>query len=83
MRRTGRGRSVCWISKDRHSCHVGRDLLEQLQPFSADAVFEKREPGGIAARPRQAVDKASGDWIGHDQEHDGHGAGRLQQRRHG
>src|SRR5262245_47347098 len=29
-----------------------RDLLEQLQPFRAQAVFELHESGGVAARPR-------------------------------
>ena len=28
------------IPQDRRSRHAGRDLLEQLQPFSAHAVFE-------------------------------------------
>ena len=28
------------IPKDRHSRHARRDLLEQLQPFPAHAVFE-------------------------------------------
>ena len=51
------------IAKDRHARHAGRDLLEQFQPFSADAVFEKHETGGVAARARQAVDEAGGDRI--------------------
>ena len=41
------------------------------------------ETGGVAARPRQAVDEAGADRIGDDREHDRHGAGRLQQRPHG
>ena len=32
------------IPKDRHARHVGRDLLEQFQPFAADAVFEAEKP---------------------------------------
>ena len=71
------------IPKNRHSRHARRDLLEQLQPFPADAVFEIHEPGGVAARPRQAVDEAGADRIDDDREHDRHGAGRLQQRPHG
>ena len=35
-----------------------RDFLEQLQPFAAQAVFELDESGGVAARPRQAVNEA-------------------------
>ena len=71
------------IPKDRHARHVRRDLLEQLQPFPAKAEFEIHEPGGVAARPRQAIDEAGGDRIGDGREHDRHRAGRLQQRRHG
>src|SRR5262245_26803926 len=71
------------IAKDRDALHAGRDLLQQLQPFSADAIFEKHEPGGVAARPRQALDETAGDWIGNDREHDRYGAGHLQQRPYG
>src|SRR5262249_5457575 len=39
------------------------------------------EPGGVAAWPRQAVDKAGADRIGDDHKYDRHGARRLQQRR--
>jgi len=67
----------------RNPRHAGRDLLEQFQPFRADAVFEQDEPGGIAAWPRQAIDEASADRIGGVREHDGHGAGYRQQCRHG
>ena len=52
------------IPKDRHSRHARRDLLEQLQPFRAHAVFEVHEAGGVAARPRQAFDEAGADRIG-------------------
>ena len=79
----GRAGGYVGVPKDRHSCHAGCDLLEQLQPFSADAVFEKHETGGVAARPRQTVDEPAGNWIGDDREHDWHGARRLQQRPYG
>jgi hypothetical protein len=42
------------IPKNGHSSHPRRDLLEHLQPFAAQAVFEHQESGGIAARARQA-----------------------------
>ena len=71
------------VPKDRRARHARRDLLEQLQPFSRQAVFELHEAGGVAARPRQAIDEAGADRIGDDREHDRHGAGRLQQRPHG
>ena len=54
------------IPKDRRSRHARRDLLEQLQPFPAHAVFERDKTGGVAARPRQAVDEAGADRIGDD-----------------
>ena len=37
---------------------LGRDLLQQLEPFAAHAVLEIGNAGDVAARPRQAVDKA-------------------------
>jgi hypothetical protein len=42
---------------------VGRDLFEQLQPFPADAVFGRGEPGGVAGRLRQARDEPCADRI--------------------
>jgi hypothetical protein len=60
---------------------AGCDLLQQLQPFRADAIFEQRKPSGIAARSRQAFDKAGGDRIGDVREHDRHDLGRSLQRR--
>ena len=44
----------------------GAICFEQLQPFRAHAVFELDEAGGVAARPRQAVDEAGADRIGDD-----------------
>src|SRR5664280_699343 len=40
------------IAQDRYSRHARRDLLEQLQPFRAHAVFVIGKTGGVAARPR-------------------------------
>ena len=54
----------CRIAKDRRSRHARRDLLEQFQPFAAQAVFELDETGGVAARPRQALDQAGADRVG-------------------
>ena len=69
--------------KHRNTRHARHDLLEQLQPFPAQAEFERHESGGVAARPRQAVDEAGAHWIDDDREHDRHGASRLEQRPHG
>ena len=62
-----------------HPRHSWRDLLEQLQPFGAHAVFESHEAGDVAARLRQAVDEAGADRIGDDHEDHRHVADRLQQ----
>jgi len=42
----------------------GAICLRQFQPFPAQAVFIRHESGGVAARPRQAIDEAGADWIG-------------------
>src|SRR4029453_16181900 len=65
------------IPKNRNSRYVWRDLFEQLQPFHAYAVFVKHEPSDVTARPRQALDIASADWIVHEWEHDWHGSCHL------
>ncbi|MGB8049243.1 MAG: hypothetical protein WCF53_15275 [Pseudolabrys sp.] len=57
-----------------------RDLLEQLHPFRAQTIIEQHEASGVAARPRQTIDKAGAGWIGDTHEHDRHGACRLKQR---
>jgi hypothetical protein len=74
-------RRLSGIAQYRGARHPGRDLLEQLQPFAAQAVFELDEAGGVAARPRQARDEAGTDRVGDAGEHDWQGARCLQQRR--
>ena len=61
----------------------GAISLSSLQPFAADAVFEIRKAGGVAARPRQAFDEAGANRIGDQSEYDRHVTGRLLQRRDG
>ena len=51
------------IPKDCHSLHMGSDLFEQLQPFSAHAVFVNREPNRVATRRCQARDETGTDRI--------------------
>jgi hypothetical protein len=70
------------VAKHRQVRHTGRDLFEQLQPFSAHSVFGGHKPSDIAAGPRQAFNEAATDRITSHREHDRHGAGRLQQRPH-
>jgi hypothetical protein len=64
------------------AANVGRNLFEQLQPFTADAIFVNRKTGGVAPRPRQAFDEAGPNRIGGPRKHDRHSASRLQQRRY-
>ena len=65
------------IPKHGRPRHSGRDLLQQLQPFPAHAVFENREPSRVATRPCQAVDEAGADRVDDYREHDRHSTGRL------
>src|SRR5262249_61821946 len=48
LARPGRyGRSL----QERHALHARRNLLEQLQPFGADAAFKHHETRSLAPRP--------------------------------
>src|SRR5215467_8996186 len=47
------------IPNDRHSLQVRCDVLEQFQPFGADAEFIGGEPCDIAAGPCQAFDPSA------------------------
>src|SRR5262249_3351088 len=69
----------CRIPKDCRSRHARRDLLEQFQPFPADAVFQIDKSRGVAARARQALDEAAADRIGDVYEHDWDRPSHLQQ----
>ena len=60
---------------------MGRDLLEQLGPFPAYAVFGRHETGGIAARVGHTFDEASTNRIGDVHEHDRDSTRGLLQRR--
>ena len=54
-------------------------MLEQFQPFPADAVFQIDKSRGVAARARQALDEAAADRIGDVYEHDWDRPSHLQQ----
>jgi hypothetical protein len=54
-------------------------LFEQLQPLAAHAIFELDKAGGVASRPRQAIDETGTDGIGHDYKHDRYRPCRSQQ----
>src|SRR5260370_18817355 len=67
------------MTQDRSGRDVGGALLEQLQPFRADAVFEGRKACDVAARASQTLDEACANRIGDVREHDRHGARRSPQ----
>ena len=71
------------IPQHRHPFYARRDLFEQLQPFCADAVFERRKTSDVAPWVREAVNKAGADRIRHQHENDRHGASYLLQRSSG
>src|SRR5262249_42566334 len=55
----------------------------QLQPFSAQAVFEIRKPSGVSTWARKVRDKTRADGIDHRHEHERYGSGRPLQCRDG
>src|SRR5262245_14825497 len=67
------------VPKDGRPRYVGCYLLEELQPFTAQTVFELHEAGRISARLRQAFDEAGADRILDDGEDDRHRASFLKQ----
>src|SRR5262245_1274281 len=81
-RRTGCSSGCGLVPDDGSARCVRRDLLEQFQPFSAQAVLELHEAGGISSRLGQAFDKPSADRISNGRENDRHRASCLCQFSH-
>src|SRR5665647_793929 len=52
------------VHDDRSATHLRRNLLEDLQPFSADGGFKILKPGDVSIRTRQARNKTTGDRVG-------------------
>src|SRR5450631_695438 len=72
------------IPKDGYTLHIGRELFEQLQPFSTQAIFELHKAGGVAARSRQAFDEAGTNRVDNGSEDHRNCVGSLQEwPRHG
>ena len=59
-----------WTVNECHAANAGRDLIEHLQPFSADGRLEILEARDVSARTRQVRNKAASNRIGNDDEHD-------------
>src|SRR5215468_1143810 len=70
------------VPKDRCSLHAGRDLFEQLEPFSAEAVLEWGKSTGVAARTCQALDEPSANRVDDTHEHNRYRSGCLLERSH-
>ena len=58
------------IAAFRKTRDLRRNLFEQFDPFQADRILVRGEPGDVATRMRVACDKAIGDRIGHLRKHD-------------
>src|SRR5262245_16283378 len=54
-----------------------------FQPFATNGVFEELETRDVAARTRQALDKATADRVGDSREYDWHRACHLLQQPQG
>lgn len=61
------------VAKDGYSRHVGCELFEKFEPFSAEIVFKCAKAGGVATRPSQTGNKTSADRINDVREHDWQG----------
>src|SRR5262249_23346953 len=58
------------IANDGHSRQLRHNLLEALQPLSAQTIFKVHEPGNVAPRPRDRRHESGPHWIGDLHEHD-------------
>src|SRR5215472_15120818 len=54
---------VRFVAKKSYPGYMRRDLLEEIQPFSAETVIEGHEARYVAPRSGQAVNDASTDRI--------------------
>jgi hypothetical protein len=58
-----------WTVNECHTAHARRDLLEHLQPFSADSRLKILEARDVSTRMREVCNEAASDRIGNDDEH--------------
>ena len=58
------------VKDDRNSREAGRDLLEQLEPFSHQRRVHGGEPGDVAAGSREALNETQAHGIDHEDEND-------------
>src|SRR5262245_62708726 len=68
------------IAENCCSFDARRNLLEQLEPFPAHAVFEIGEAGGVATAMGEHLDETAADRIGDLYEYDRNATGGLQHR---
>src|SRR5262249_25632156 len=68
------------VPKDCGSRHAGRNLLEQLEPFSAEGVLEQAKSSDVAARMCQALDVSGANRVDDSHKHNWYRAGRLLER---
>ena len=66
------------IANNRCSREARRNLLKQLQPFCAQAVFGLHKSGGVPAWSRQTIDEARADRIGDEGKYNRYRPGGLE-----
>ena len=59
-------RRRCRIEQHSGPVYARRNLLKQFHPLTGNRRLHNGETGGVATRPRQALDEAAADRIGND-----------------
>src|SRR5262245_41395599 len=75
-------RGIVRVVNERGAGNAWRGLLEDFQHLADHRELEHREPGDVAARPREARNKALPGRIGDARQDDRNGTGLLAQNRH-
>ena len=65
------------VRQDRDADELGHDLSEQLEALGRQIGDPGRDPGGVSARLREALDQAESDRVPADAHDDGDGRGGL------
>src|SRR3954469_17159650 len=68
------------IAKNRYPRHIRRNLLQQLQPFPGETVFELRKAGNVCTWMGHAFDQTGTNRVDDLQANDRNGRGRPRYR---
>ena len=77
------GRYVVAVIEHEDAAGRGHQVLEYLQPFSAERMFEICEPSNVAARMSETLNETLRDRVGDELEHDRNCRGPLAERYYG